>query len=138
MAYGNQAQEYRRNAVLGASPAQLIVMLYDGALRFIEAGRAAMRARDLNRQNDYLVKTQRIVTELLSTLDMEAGGEIAANLARLYEFVLNQLMTANIEDSEPPLDAAAKTLRELREAWVQVAASAPTRPAVSREIALAA
>lgn len=140
MAYGNQAQEYRRNAVLGASPTQLVVMLYDGALRFIEAGRAGMRAGDLSRQNDGLQRAQRIVSELLATLDREAGGEIADNLARLYDFVLDRLMTANIQDAEAPLDAATLTLRELREAWVQVAAApaAVARPLMAREVALAA
>lgn len=138
MAYGNQAQEYRKNAVLGASPAQLVVMLYDGALRFIEGGRAAMRAKDLARQNDALQRAQRIVSELLGTLDHDGGGEIAANLARLYHFVLSGLVEANIYDKEEPLDAAAATLRELREAWVQIAATAaPTRPA-HREVKLAA
>ncbi len=138
MAYGNQAQEYRKNAVLGASPAQLVVMLYDGALRFIEAGRAAMRAKDITRQNEALQRAQKIVSELLSTLDHDKGGEIATNLANLYYFVLSSLMEANIHDKEEPLDAASATLRELREAWVQIAATtAPTRPA-HREVALAA
>lgn len=138
MAYGNQAQEYRKNAVLGASPAGLVVMLYDGALRFIEAGRAAMRAKDLVRQNESLQRAQRIVSELLGTLDHDRGGEIAANLARLYHYVLSGLVEANLYDREAPLDAASATLRELREAWAQIAAtSAPTRP-THREIALAA
>ncbi len=137
MAYGNHAQEYRKNAVLGASPAQLVVMLYDGALRFIEGGRLAMRAKDLSRQNDALQRAQRIVTELLSTLDRAQGGEIATNLASLYGFVLDRLATANIEDREPPLDEAVKTLRELREAWAQIAATAPGSAAPSREVALA-
>lgn len=137
MAYGNQAQEYRKNAILGASPAALVVMLYDGALRFIEGGRMAMRAKDLSRQNDLLQRAQRIVLELMSTLDREKGGEIAGNLAALYDFVLDRLMRANIEDVETPLDEAAHTLRELREAWAQIASS--TAPSAGhREIALAA
>ncbi|RYG26362.1 flagellar export chaperone FliS, partial [bacterium] len=106
MAYGNHAQEYRKNAVLGASPAQLVVMLYDGALRFIEAGRIAMRAKDLPRQNDALQRAQKIVVELLSTLDREQGGDMASNLASLYEFVLERLMDANIHDRESALDEA--------------------------------
>ena len=137
MAYGNQAQEYRKNAVLGASPAQLVVMLYDGALRFIEGGRLAMAAKDLSRQNESLQRAQKIVIELMSTLDREKGGELATNLASLYDFVLDRLMRANIEDAEKPLDEAARTLRELREAWVQIATA--TAPAAGhREIVLAA
>lgn len=125
MAYGNQAKEYRKNAVLGASPAQLVVMLYDGALRFIEQGRAGMRAKDLMRQNDSLQRAQKIVAELSATLDRENGGEIATNLAALYDFVLNRLFEANIKDIERPLDEASATLRELRDAWAQIAAASP-------------
>ena len=136
MAYGNHAQEYRKNAVLGASPAQLVVMLYDGALRFMEAGRMAMRAKDLPRQNDALQRAQKIVVELLSTLDLEQGGEIASNLASLYGFVLDKLMEANVYDRESALDEAAKPVRDLREAWAQIAG---TSVRVERqEMALAA
>lgn len=137
MAYGNHAQEYRKNAVLGASPAQLVVMLYDGALRFIEGGRLAMRAKDLTRQSEALIRAQNIVSELLGTLDRGAGGEIAANLASLYHFVLDALMKANLYDKENHLDEAAQVLRGLREAWVQISATALAQP-VNREIALAA
>ena len=121
LAYGNHAQEYRKNAVLGASPAQLVVMLYDGALRFTEAGRIAMRAKDISRQNDALQRAQKIVVELLSTLDREKGGEIASNLASLYTFVLDKLMEANVYDRESALDEAMGPIRELREAWAEIA-----------------
>lgn len=136
LAYGNQAQEYRKNAVLGASPAQLVVMLYDGALRFIEGGRMAMRAKDLTRQNDALQRAQKIVVELLSTLDREKGGELADNLSSLYGFVLDQLMDANVNDNETSLDNAAKTLGELREAWAAIASTIVKTE--NREIAIAA
>ena len=136
LAYGNHAQEYRKNAVLGASPAQLVVMLYDGALRFIEAGRLAMRAKDLPRQNDALQRAQKIVIELLSTLDREQGGEMASNLASLYNFALEKLMEANVYDREAALDEAAAPIRELRDAWAQIAS---TSVRVERqEMALAA
>lgn len=138
LAYGNHAQEYRKNAVLGASPAGLVVMLYDGALRFIEVGRHAMRARDLTRQNEALIRAQRIVAELLSTLDREKGGEIATNLANLYDFVLDRLMQANMRDEEKLLDEASKTLSELREAWVQIATTVASGQTAPRELGLAA
>jgi flagellar protein FliS len=136
LGYGNQAQEYRKNAVLSASPAQLVVMLYDGALRFIEAGRIAMKAKDIKGQNDALLRAQKIVVELLSTLDREKGGEIATNLATLYTFVLDQLMEANVHDRPAALDNASKTMSELREAWVHIAAT--TTRTETREIKIAA
>lgn len=118
MAYGNYAQEYRKHAVGGASPLQLVVMLYDGALRFMEAGKHCMRQRDLNGQNTNLQKAQRILMELMSGLDMNQGGEIAGNLMALYTFVLNNLVEANLKDEVAPIEAGIKVMSELRESWV--------------------
>ena len=120
MSYGNYAQEYRKNAVIGASPVQLVVMLYDGALKFMEQGKVSMAARDIQKQNHYIQKAQRIVMELMSSLDMVKGGEIAKNLLALYTYVLEELVSANIEDRSECLDRAMRTLTELRESWVEV------------------
>ncbi|MGV3613719.1 MAG: flagellar export chaperone FliS [Fimbriimonas sp.] len=120
LAYGNYVQEYRKNAVNGASPVQLVVMLYDGALRFMEAGRAAMVKGDLTAQNHNLQKAQRIVLELMATLNMDKGGEISQNLMALYTFVLEQLVEANVHDEPTHIDNAMKTMSGLRESWAQL------------------
>ncbi len=120
MAYGNHVQEYRKNAVNGASPVQLVVMLYDGALRFMEAGKAAMLRGDLPTQNHNLQKAQRIVLELMATLNMDQGGDISKNLMALYTFVLEQLVEANVQDSPEPIDHAMKTMSGLRESWAEL------------------
>lgn len=119
MGYANVAQEYRKNAIAGASPLQLVIMLYDGALRFIDSGKAAI-GQDLPRQNDQFQRAQRIVMELMATLDMEKGGEVATNLLALYTFALEQLVEANVEDSSEAADRAAKVLSELRESWSEL------------------
>jgi flagellar protein FliS len=120
LAYGNQLQEYRKNAVNGASPVQLVVMLYDGALRFMEQGRYAMQNGDLVAQNHNLQKAQRIVLELMATLNMDQGGEVAQNLMALYTFVLEQLIDANVKDSTVPIEHAMKTMSGLRESWAEL------------------
>lgn len=120
LAYGNQLQEYRKNAVNGASPVQLVIMLYDGALRFMEAGKAGILAKDLDRQNHNLQRAQRIVLELMATLNAESGGEIAQNLMALYAFVLEQLIEANVNDSTEPIEVAMRTMSGLRESWVAI------------------
>ncbi len=120
MAYGNQALEYRRNAVLGASPIKLVVMLYDGALRFMEATKRAMADHDLYKQNEQMLRAQNIVVELMSTLDMDKGGEISSNLLSLYTYVLEQLIEANVNDSPEHIDRASKVMSELRDGWVQL------------------
>jgi flagellar protein FliS len=132
---GQYIQEYRRQSVEGASPLQLVVMLYDGALRFIEAGKEAVRANDLHRQNDQFQRAQRIITELMSCLDMKEGGEVAANLANLYGYAYNQLVIANINNDESAADHAAKVLLELRQSWAELAHGATHEPGDERKAA---
>lgn len=92
-------------------------MLYDGALRFMNGAKVAMEARDLYKQNDQIQRAQKIVAELMSSLDMEKGGEIAQNLLSLYSFVYNQLVEANIEDRPELIDDAMLVMTQLRESW---------------------
>ncbi len=112
--------EYQKNAVNGASPLQLVIMLYDGALRFMEAGKHAMRKGDLEKQNQSLQRAQKIVRELTSCLDVKEGGEIGKNLFSLYVYVNNELVRANVEDSAEPIDRCIRILSDLRESWVQL------------------
>lgn len=120
VAYGRFVNEYRKGSVNGASPVQLIIMLYDGALKFMEAGKHSVLQKDLPKQNQYLQKAQRIVMELMSCLDMNQGGDIAKNLLALYTYVLNELVQANIHDDIVPIDRSIKILSDLRESWVQI------------------
>jgi flagellar secretion chaperone FliS len=120
LANGRFVQEYQKGAVNGASPLQLVIMLYDGALRFMEAGKHAMKLRDIERQNKSLKQAQKIVRELTSCLDMQNGGEIAKNLFGLYVYVNNELVTANVEDKVEPIDRSIRILSELRESWVAI------------------
>jgi flagellar protein FliS len=121
LAYGRIAHEYRKNAVNGASPLQLVIMLYDGALKFMEGGRHAIAHNDLVKQNDQLQRAQKVIMELMSCLDMEKGGEVAKNLLSLYTYVLNELVKANVEDSADRVDRCMKVMRDLRESWVAIA-----------------
>lgn len=120
MSSSRNLQEYRKQVVNGASPLQLVIMLYDGALRFMDAGRRAMIEKDIDLQNTSLQKAQKIVLELASCLDMRQGGEIAENLFALYTYCYNQLVAANIEDKPEYIDHAARVLSDLRESWVQI------------------
>ena len=112
-----QINAYRRSAVSTASPIDLVVMLYDGGLRFLDAARKAIQDHNLEGQHECLTKAQRVVTELSVCLDMEQGGEIAANLMALYGFMNNRLAAANINDDVEPVEEVAKLLGDLRAAW---------------------
>ena len=105
---------------MGASPVQLVVMLYDGALRFMEEGKRAIEAKDLETQNLKLQRAQKIVMELMSTLNFQKGGDIARSLVSLYAYVVGELVEGNMTDDPSRIDNAMKTMRELRDTWVQV------------------
>lgn len=135
MGYGKGAQAYRQNAVMGASPVQLVVMLYDGALRFMEEGKRAMAAKDLETQNFKLQRAQKIVIELMSTLNLQQGGEIAKNLLGLYTFVVNELVEGNINDDPVKIDNAMKTMSELREGWAELEKLTKSNPELTSNAA---
>lgn len=128
MAYGRFVQEYQKGAVNGASPVQLVIMLYDGALRFMEAGKHAMLAKDLEKQNANLQRAQKIVMELMTCLDMEKGGDIAKNLLALYSYALEQLVQANMKDETAGIERSMKIFSELRESWAEIERSSKRPP----------
>lgn len=119
MALTSPYDVYQRTQVDTASPVRLIVMLYDGAIRFLRQGQSAMQRGDREKQNDYLVRAQRILAELTSSLNLEEGGEIAVNLMALYQFMTEQLVLANLQDDVGKVQKVREMLESLREAWAQ-------------------
>lgn len=118
MAYGqNNISQYKKNAVTTASPLQLVIMLYDGCLRFMTNADQAMQRKDIFSQNQNCQRAQNIITELISTLDMDRGGEIATNLYQLYNYAYDQLIMANINDDQVALKQSMKVFEELRQSW---------------------
>lgn len=115
-AYFNQ---YRATQVQTASPEQILVMLYDGAIRFVCQGREAMAQGQIAKKSEVIGRAVAIVTELSNTLDHEIGGEVAENLDALYNFMARELTRANLKNDPQPLDAVENILSELREAWVE-------------------
>lgn len=110
---------YRTNAVETASPEQLTLMCYDGALRFMRRAARGFETSDFATASSAIGRAQAIINELNVTLDMEAGGEIARNLRDIYLFV-NRHLTASLTDQSPVQVREAMTLiTELRDAWSQ-------------------
>jgi flagellar protein FliS len=118
--YATAQQAYRDSAILTAPPERLVVMLYDGANRFLIQGATAMRAGDLTQTNDRLRRAEAIVAELRATLDMSAG-DVAVNLDSIYSFCQRLLLEARLKRDPTKIEHVAKLLRELRDAWDQVA-----------------
>lgn len=113
-------RQYQRAQVETASPTRLVVLLYEGAIRFCSVAQEAMRNGDLETQNTNLLRAQRIVGELLSSLNRSAGGEMAINLARIYTHILEELVMANLYDRPQHLDHAISLLMSLRATWDEI------------------
>ncbi|MCB1896776.1 MAG: flagellar export chaperone FliS [Zoogloeaceae bacterium] len=108
-----------------ASPHQLIVMLYDGALLAINTAAVSMDAGDIPNKGKSISQAINIIANgLKASLDMEAGGEIAERLSSLYDYMSQRLLHANLQNSRPALDEVSGLLNELREAWLQIADAA--------------
>ena len=116
---------YRRTEIESRTPLELVVMLYDGALRFIGDARQAIDNGDIARRRTAVSRALAIVSELQNTLDMRNGAEIASSLDGLYSFVNKRLMDASFSQSVAPLDDAMRVLTTLREGWAQIAVQAP-------------
>ena len=112
-----QLSEYRKAEVNTSDRVKVISMLYDGAINFIRVARKRMELGDIAGKGLYIGKASSVVGELLSSLNMEAGGDIAKNLSRLYDFVMDRLIIANMKNDEKALDEAEKVLDLLRSAW---------------------
>lgn len=115
---------YQQSSVLTASPGRLVVMLYDGAGRFLAQAAAAMRDEKHAIANDRLRRGELIIDELLCTLNMEEGGIIASRLQGLYVFFLGQLTEARTTRDASKIDWVAGQIAELREAWAEIGAAA--------------
>lgn len=108
---------YRNSAVQTASPAKLLIMLYDGAIRFINAGIEGISVADYQKANTNLGKAQSIISELSATLDRSMP--ISSNLEALYEYITHLLMKSNIDKNESPAKEALGYLKEMRETWAE-------------------
>lgn len=115
----NGYQAYRRTQIETAPPEQLILMLYDGAIRFARNGRRALEAGDRQKAHSELTRAQDVISELIGSLDMEAGGELAANLYQLYRYIYQRLVQANIQKNAEPIDEVIQLVGELREGWYE-------------------
>ena len=111
---------YLQQMVETATPVQLIGLLFRRGGELMDEAEQALKARDFERANEALTKAQKVVAELIGSLDMEKGGEIAFNLHRLYTFVWERLLHANLRKSVEPLQDAKQVWSQLCELWEQI------------------
>ena len=124
MQYDKIAKSYKAQSVQTASPGKLVLMLFDGYLRFTAAARKSFEIEDFTKKNEginnNLIRAQNIVTELQSSLDMSVPGDLPGTLYRLYDYVLHNLQQSNLKKDPKPIDDADKVISELREAWAEM------------------
>jgi len=119
------AQVYRQIDTESRSPLELVVMLYDGALRFLgEAADAAAR-NDLRARGRAISRVLAIIGELQSTLDVEKGGVVADQLDDLYTYITSRLLDVTLKQDLTAIDEARKLLSPIRDAWSQITTQVP-------------
>ena len=116
----NNTSPYLKTKVLTASPEQLQLMLYDGAIRFCEQARNAIEKKEMENSYKLLTRAENILMELCNSMREDVAPETCANMRRLYLFCYNRLVTANIEKQLKPVDETLKILRHLRETWIML------------------
>ena len=109
--------EYLRSAVMTATPEQLQMMLYDGAIRFARQGREALAQRDYETSCEKLIRAQQVVAAMESGLRPDVNPELCAQMASLYGFVYNRLVDANLKHDVTAVDEALRILDHQRETW---------------------
>lgn len=113
-----QQERYLYNTVQQASPAQLLLMLYDGAIRFSKLAIKDIQNKELEQANIHLGKAQDIIRELMITLNMDYP--VSEGLYMLYDYFIHLMIEANVKKSEEPIEEVLTYLTDLKETWMQV------------------
>ncbi len=120
IATSNPYMQYQKQGIMTASPGELVVKLYDGCIKFVQIAKLALEKGDPAGAHTAFIRAQDILTELSSSLDMNYA-EISQPLFELYDFLLNELITANVSKDGAHLADCVEILTELREAWATIA-----------------
>lgn len=112
---------YQDSAVTTQSKGRLIVLLYDGAIKFMKLAVKELEASNFEAKGKYINKAKDIINELNAVLDMNAGGEIAANLRKLYLYMNNRLSEANIKRDPKMVQEVIELMEQLNNSWKAIA-----------------
>ena len=117
----NGVGAYQDTAVTTQGKGRLIVLLYDGAIKFMKLAIKELEEGNYEAKGQYLTRAQDIITELNAVLDMDAGGEISANLRKLYCFMSNRLSEANTKRDPKMIQEVISLMEELNQGWKAIA-----------------
>lgn len=113
-------QAYQKNRFETASPHRLTLMLYEGALKFASQAERSLTEQNIENSNRSIQKIQDIIYELLATLDLKQGGQIAKNLQSIYFYMIECLVQANLQKDLAKLQEVVELLQSLKSAWEQI------------------
>lgn len=114
----NAANLYNNSSVQTASPAQLTLMLYEGAIKFCNIGLTALEQSNIEKANTNIIKAQKIIIELRATLDEKYP--VSKDFEMVYDYIYRRLVEANIKKEKEPLEEALQYIREMRDTWKEV------------------
>ena len=119
--YGRNASNiYQQNQILTASPKKLVSLLLEGCIKNLKLAKIYIEDKNYSQANLMLIKSQDIIRELNSTLDFEGGGDIALNLQSIYDYVLKELIQANIHKNVTIVQTCLGLIEELNDTWNQI------------------
>lgn len=121
----NMAQQYNRNKILTASPAELTLLLYEGAIKFCNIAIVAIEKNDIQKAHDNIVKAEMIIEEFQATLNHKYP--VAEDFDKLYNYIYGLLVDANIKKDKDILEKATEELRGMRDTWKEVMKRAGNR-----------
>ena len=116
---GNAYNVYKSNSINFASKEQLLLMLCEGAVKFAKLGRQAIIDKDIKKSNDNIIRTEDIIYELMSTLDVSKGSDWAPQLMQVYDFINRRLIQANITKYVKIMDEVLPLIENIRVTWTQ-------------------
>lgn len=116
---GNAYNVYKNNSINFASKEQLLLMLCEGAVKFAKLGRQAIIDKDIKKSNDNIIRTEDIIYELMSSLDVSKGSDWAPQLMQVYDFINRRLIQANITKNVKIMDEVLPLIENIRVTWTE-------------------
>lgn len=112
-------KQYQKTEIETATPEKLLILLYDGAIQFLNKAKIALNQKDVAQLHNNLLGCENILLELMRTLNRDANKDLAQNLYDLYEFLYNTLIEANVKQDEAKINFVLEQLSGLRATWIE-------------------
>ncbi|MBR1681674.1 flagellar export chaperone FliS [bacterium] len=123
-------KQYQKNEVETASPEKILILLYDGAIQFLNKAKIAMEQKNIPEIHNNIIGCENIILEFINTVDEENGGDFAVRIKALYQYFYNTLVQANMKKDVTKIDEVLRHLIELRATWKQAIAMVNSQKSV--------